>query len=122
MENTDFLCNSLRGRVYYSPMDKHEVFITVDGEELYIHELLQECRKVKKDYRREDLLEDLKEIENLNVADALYSKSPVKKVMALLDERLDLKDLKNAQHQFEEGNNLLSFLYKIRFQAEGFPI
>lgn len=103
-------------------MDKHEVFITVDGEELYIHELLQECRKVKKDYRREDLLEDLKEIENLNVADALYSKSPVKKVMALLDERLDLKDLKNAQHQFEEGNNLLSFLYKIRFQAEGFPI
>ncbi|MDO5018337.1 MAG: hypothetical protein Q4E02_03465 [Lagierella massiliensis] len=118
MKNNKYLCDSLKGRVSYAPEDM--VFLTVDGEAIYFQELLQECRKIFGNYSMMDLQRDLDEIEELNVKTALYSPSPTKVIMALLDKRLEIRDLKNFRSKYENSKGIISFLYNLRFQAEGF--
>ena len=116
--NNDFICDSLKGRVNFNPEEK--IFLTVDGEEILYSEFIKECSKNGNRFDFRELKKDFEVASNLDIEMLINSKNPCKIALALLDKRLRLQDLKKLKEEFENEEGLLSFLYNLRYQAEGF--
>lgn len=124
----NLLCDGLKGRVRYviRPENKKLVYVKVDGVEREII-VLNEKKSLSQEERNkiienglelDTLLKATKAYKGTNLNNSLYSHNSLIRMLAIMDKRVQPKNLEELAKKIHEQPEWLQYFYKLRFEVE----